>query len=292
MNADAALVASLADALGLDAGRVRATPVSGGDINAAATVSDGRREVFVKFNDAPASAAMFEAEVDGLAALAATGTVRVPEVIGRGEHAGTAWLALEPLALRGGNARAASRLGAALASLHRVTDHTHGWHCDNTLGTTPQHNAPLADWPAFWAQRRLAPQLELAAHHGAPVDLLDAGRRLLDRLDALLDHSPPPSLLHGDLWGGNWGALPDGTPAIFDPAVYRGDREADLAMTRLFGGFGSAFDEAYMRAWPLPAGWERRLPVYQLYHVLNHFNLFGGGYAAHARRLIDTALSD
>jgi fructosamine-3-kinase len=145
-------------------------------------------------------------------------------------------------------------------------------------------------WPAFFRDRRLAPQLALAAHNGFTT-LQAPGQRLLEVIPALLPHEPPPSLLHGDLWGGNWLADARGEPIIFDPAVYHGDREADLAMTRLFGGFGRAFYEAYQGAWPLPPGSQMRTELYNLYHVLNHANLFGGSYANQASSMIEHLLA-
>jgi fructosamine-3-kinase len=230
---------------------------------------------------------MLEAEADGLAELARAGELRVPRVDGVGDDGGRAFLLVEWLELRGGERRSAERLGAGLAALHRHTAEAHGWHRDNTIGATPQPNARDTDWWRFWAERRLGFQLELAAANGLAAQTLERGARLIERLPGSFgDHRPPASLLHGDLWGGNWGTLPSGEPVIFDPAVYYGDRETDLAMTRLFGGFPPAFYAAYARAWPLPPGADRRLALYQLYHVLNHYNLFGGGYAGQAERLL------
>lgn len=163
--------------------------------------------------------------------------------------------------------------------MHAHTGNYFGWNRDNTIGSTPQPNTPTQEWIDFWRDRRLGFQLELAARNGLPGECERQGRALLGRLERYFDgYRPEPSLLHGDLWGGNWGTTPDGVPYIYDPAVYFGDREADLAMTRLFGGFGESFYEGYQAAWPLPPGWERRVPLYKLYHLLNHFNLFGTGY--------------
>ena len=178
----------------------------------------------------------------------------------------------------GRTALAERRLGAGLARQHRATADQFGWHRHNTIGATPQRNTQTADWIEFLRRERLGFQLDLAARRGLPGELLARGRRLLAGLEAFFPgHRPGPSLLHGDLWSGNWGADADGSPYIFDPAVYHGDREADLAMTRLFGGFGRGFYTAYEEAWPLPRGWERRVDLYNLYHLLNHFNLFRGG---------------
>ena len=167
-----------------------------------------------------------------------------------------------------------------------------GWHRDNTIGATPQSNAWTDDWARFFAERRLGYQLDLALEQGHSGQLIERGRRLCAPLDALLlDHRPVPSLLHGDLWGGNWAADESGQPVVFDPAIYFGDREADLAMTRLFGGFGRAFYDAYQSAWPLEAGADLRFDLYNLYHVLNHLNLFGGGYRGQAETLIEQLLA-
>jgi fructosamine-3-kinase len=180
-----------------------------------------------------------------------------------------------------------AQAGRVLACLHRCTATDFGWHRENTIGSTPQHNTRARDWVAFWRERRLGFQLDLAARNGYGRALLDSGERLMSVLDGLIGHRPVASLLHGDLWGGNIGASRDGEPVIFDPAVYFGDRETDLAMTELFGGFGSDFYAAYREAWPLPPEYATRKTLYNLYHVLNHLNLFGGGYLTQAKGMMD-----
>ena len=177
--------------------------------------------------------------------------------------------------------------------MHRVCARAFGWDRDNTIGSTPQVNTADADWVSFLREQRLRYQLDLARANGADAGLLDGGERLLDALPRFFDsYYPHPSLLHGDLWGGNWSADAEGQPVIFDPAVYYGDREADLAMTELFGGFDDRFYHSYRQAWPLDAGYNSRKVLYNLYHVLNHYNLFGGGYARQAQGMIETLLAE
>ena len=226
-----------------------------------------------------------DAERDGLQAIAATRTVRVPTIIDCAEVAGVAFLVLEWLEIvRSGGGAA---LGAALARMHASLSPRFGWHRDNRIGATPQLNAWGDDWSVFFRDRRLAPQIELAARNGH-VDLAREGRKLLERVPALLaNHRPSASLLHGDLWSGNAATLVDGEPVILDPAVYYGDAEADVAMASLFGGFDASFFEAHASAAPPAAGQARRRTLYNLYHVLNHANLFGGGYPAQAQRMMD-----
>lgn len=265
--------------------------IGGGCINQALriTLSDGTR-YFLKHNAAN-HAAMFAAEAAGLQALQATQTLRVPAVLGQGVEQGQAYLLLEYLPLQGnGNPRWA---GEGLAVLHRHTAAQFGWQQDNFIGSTPQRNAWHTDWITFWQQERLGAQLAWAKQHGYPARAYTQGLRLLESVAALFDgYRPVPSLLHGDLWSGNLAYLPDGTPVIFDPACYYGDRETDVAMTELFGGFGADFYAAYAAAWPLDAGYRTRKTLYNLYHILNHFNLFGGGYAAQAERMTQRLLSE
>jgi fructosamine-3-kinase len=264
-------------------------PVGGGDISAAWCVETDGGNVFLKTGPA-SSYDMFSAEAEGLEALAASSVIRVPEVVACGASGDTSFVALEWLDLGRTNRHAEARLGEQLAALHRSTSEAFGWHRDNTIGLTPQHNDRSDDWVDFFREHRLGFQLRLAADNGFTGTLQEQGARLLKRLPLFFeDYSPEASLLHGDLWGGNW-ACCDGEPVIFDPAVYYGDRETDLAMTRLFGGFGRAFYDAYESAWPLAPGHRERNDLYQLYHVLNHLNLFGSGYLGRAQDLIQRLL--
>lgn len=233
-----------------------------------------------------------EAEADGLERLARAGVIRAPRVLGQGASDHEAWLELEWFDLHPADAVSDARMGAALARLHAVTAPAFGLDRENAIGASPQANATSNDWTAFWRDRRLGYQLELAERNGYRGRLQDRGQRLLEALPAFfVGHSPPPSLLHGDLWGGNRAMLADGTPVVFDPGVYYGDREADIAMTRLFGGFGPRFYASYEQAWPMDAGADERRDLYNLYHVLNHLNLFGGGYRTEAEAMIDSLLA-
>jgi len=265
-------------------------PVAGGDISAAWRIDTSSGAVFLKTGPA-GSADMFAAEAEGLAELAATDTVRVPKPLAHGETPGTAFIALEWLDLTRGTRELETRLGEQLAALHACTEPRFGWHRDNTIGLTPQPNPWTGDWIGFFAEHRLGHQLRLAAEKGFGGDLQREGARLVERLPDFFDaYTPVASLLHGDLWAGNWAAS-HGVPVIFDPAVYYGDRESDLAMTRLFGGFGQAFYSAYEAAWPLAPGHVARDALYQLYHVLNHLNLFGHAYHGRALELIRRLLA-
>jgi protein-ribulosamine 3-kinase len=265
--------------------------VAGGSINRCYRWACAGGSMFVKVA-ARESRAAFEAEAAGLAALERARALRVPRVLAVGETADSAFLALEWLESRPADAHAERRLGAGLAVLHAQTAPRFGWQRDNTIGRTAQRNDWSDDWAEFFRDHRLRPQLTLAAHNGLAGRHAERGARLLESLPVLLaGHRPAASLLHGDLWGGNWLADTDGEPVIFDPAVYFGDREADVAMTRLFGGFSAAFYQAYEAVTPPSAGAALRAELYNLYHVLNHANLFGGGYARQAAAMIDRLLA-
>jgi fructosamine-3-kinase len=260
-------------------GLAHAEAVPGGCIHRCYRALRGARAVFVKVNDARFADA-FSAEADGLHALRNAGC-RAPEPISHGVAGASAYLLLEHLDLRPDGDFAA--LGRMLAVIHRARGERYGWARDNYIGSTPQANGACASWAEFWRARRLEPQLALAAGNGHRLDPAPVW-------ELLRGHEPVPSLLHGDLWGGNAGFLPDGAPVLFDPALYYGDREADLAMTELFGGFPREFYSAYGT---LPAGYDTRKHLYNLYHLLNHLNLFGGGYLAQVRstlRLLAEAL--
>ena len=270
------VVAELRERHALDC--VGAEPMGGGSINSAYRVQGRSGRLFVKVNRAE-RLAMFEAEAAGLAALRDARVVAVPEVEALGATAQHAYLALGWIELVSGGAGAEARLGRELAELHAVGGATFGWFRDNTIGATPQPNVEHEDWVCFWREQRLGYQSKLAVANGLPAELASGLERLSENLESWFgDYRPEPSLLHGDLWGGNWGSTADGTPYLFDPAVYFGDREADLAMTRLFGGFGAPFYAAYEEHWPLAEGAAERVTLYNLYHLLNHFNLFGSAY--------------
>jgi protein-ribulosamine 3-kinase len=284
------IAAALTQAIGVNVIEGSAEPVGGGSIHQALRYRTKHGSVFVKVGPS-ATAAMFEVEAVGLKKLASAEAIRVPTVLAVGEYTGRSFLCLEWLDLISPSQAAEAKLGSQLAALHRSQARAHGSHADNFIGRTPQSNRSSSTWAEFFREQRLLPQLELARHNGADSRTLDRGMQLIESLDAFFsDYRPIPSLLHGDLWGGNWAATRDGEPAVFDPAVYFGDRETDIAMTRLFGGFGPSFYAAYEAAWPLDEGASQREVLYNLYHVLNHFNLFGGTYLAQARAMIERAL--
>ena len=285
------LAQAISAAAGRKLARAPGEAVSGGSVSACLRWTSDAGPMFVKVAGAERAWAL-EAEADGLRALASASAIRVPRVFGAGVAANRAWLALEWIDLTSA-ARSEARLGELLADQHRATGATFGWHRTNTIGLTEQQNEPDADWARFYAARRLGFQLDVLEAGGHGGRLLDRGRRLCESVPALLGgHSPVQSLLHGDLWAGNHAEDSAGNPVIFDPAVYFGDREADIAMTRLFGGYGGAFYSAYETAWPLEPGAAGRVPLYNLYHVLNHLNLFGGGYRRQAEAMIEGLLAE
>ncbi|HEX3694597.1 MAG TPA: fructosamine kinase family protein [Polyangia bacterium] len=273
--------------------------LAGGDINQAFAVAlaDGR-QVFLKTNPrAPRS--MFGAEACGLRWLADAGALRVPLVLAASasDDLGPAYLILE-LLKPGPPARDFHEtLGRGLAALHRAGAPRFGLDHDNFIGRLPQSNQPVdargshadaGDWAAFYRARRLAPQLKLAVDNGYASPRMRQGiERLLDHLPSLVGPAEPPGRLHGDLWGGNLMCTDDGQPCLIDPAAYGGHREVDLAMMRLFGGFHARTFDAYAEASPLSDGHAERVPLYQLYPLLVHVNLFGGGYVGAVESALD-----
>jgi len=259
------------------------TPLAGGDINDAyrARLADGRR-VFVKTRrDAPE--AMFPREAEGLAGPAEAGALRVPEVLAVGPR----FLALELIESGPRAPDHYERLGRGLAALHRHGASAFGGEHDNFIGNLPQDNRTEPTWARFYGRRRLEPQLRMAVDGGRASAAMRRGlERLLPRLEALVGPEEPPARLHGDLWGGNRHVGERGEPVLIDPAVYGGHREVDLAMMRLFGGFSERVFAAYEEAWPLAPGARERVPLYQLYPLLVHVNLFGGGYVASVERAL------
>ena len=273
------------------------TAIGGGDTNQAYQI-DGiftdeneSARFFIKLNQ-KSRLAMFEAEAEGLQEIEKAKAIYVPHVICCGVEGNESFLILENLSLANGRGNSAKQLGEQLAALHKYTSPMFGWMRDNTIGSVQQINTQKENWIEFWREQRLGFQLNLAKQNGASHTLYNKGAELLNNLEILyLDYEPQASLLHGDLWSGNYGYVKEGTPVIFDPAVYYGDREADIAMTELFGGFPAEFYSAYNQAWPLDKGYSQRKKLYNLYHILNHFNMFGGGYAMQAEKMIEQLLN-
>ena len=277
--------------------------VGGGDINRAyrLTLSDGT-ELFSKAN-ASSLLPMFEAEAEGLAAMRATGTIGVTEVLGIGLEPETfgqdasflllAWL--EPASKR---ADFWETFAEELAAMHaadtaflfpeRGGQTTYGFPIDNYIGSTPQINTPKDSWVDFFRECRLRPQVRMAYDAGyLERSAIRQADSIMERLETLLPEPDHPSLLHGDLWGGNYMTGPDGKAWLIDPAAYVGHREADLAMTELFGGFAPTFYSAYRSIAHVDAGYGERRDLYNLYHLLNHVNLFGYSYVGSVERILD-----
>ena len=256
------------------------TPMSGGCIHHTSRLSTNLGDsLFLKWSSEPGEEP-FAAEADGLRALAGSGGPTVPEVIGYTAPAETpSWLLLEFVY----HGRPATdyweSLGEGLADLHRIRPEPYGWDRPNYIGSLPQVNDVTDDWEAFWWTQRLLPQLELARDGNRLPGRWDEWELLQSSLPGLVAETLGPSLLHGDLWSGNVFPGPSGEPILVDPAVYRGHAEVDLAMTELFGGFPPRFYSAYEGVRPLADGYgEIRKPLYQLYPLLVHVNLFGGSY--------------
>lgn len=287
-----AIIEHIESATGQPFRLLKAQPLAGGDINAAYRLQAENISFFVKLNT-PEQLAMFEAESFGLQALAQTQAIRVPKFIVCGKTADHAFLVLEYIALNNLNTRSEQLLGQQLAQLHLQKQAYFGWHRDNTIGSTTQVNGQYHDWITFWQEQRLRHQLTLAASKGYGGRLQTQGEKLCSDLKPLFScYQPKPALVHGDLWGGNVATDEQDNPVIYDPACYFGDRETDLAMTELFGGFSPAFYQAYQAVYPLDSGYASRKTLYNLYHILNHLNLFGRSYLHQAENMIDKLLAD
>lgn len=280
---ESAVEALIEEKTGRPARIAKTGSAGGGCINDARVLhlEDGR-SYFLKSNPDPLPG-MFPREAEGLEALANVGAIRVPRPVGTGgeEEGGVPFIVMEHISTGSPKGNFQEIFGRQFAQLHlQSKQDRYGFERDNYLGSTPQPNSWNESWVAFWRENRLGFQLELARNNGlSDPDFDRRGDLLLDRLEELIgEPEEPPCLLHGDLWGGNYLADSEGDPVLIDPAAYYGRREADLAMTMLFGGFGAAFYSAYKEAWPLAEGSESRLEIYKLYHLLNHLNLFGGSY--------------
>jgi fructosamine-3-kinase len=265
--------------------------ISGGSINQAYLVSNGQERYFVKLNQSNL-VEMFAAEVKGLSEIAGTETIKVPTVICWGVADDRSYLVLEHLDLiDNATPQNWNQMGRDLATMHRIRispDRQFGWHIDNTIGSTPQVNTWEDNWAMFFANHRIGYQLELAQSNGGKFP---RAAQLIAKIPELLaNYRPKPSLVHGDLWSGNAGFTTAGVPVIFDPATYWGDREVDVAMAALFGGFPNAFFQGYADVYPLDPDYSTRKILYDLYHILNHHNLFGGNYQGQANNMIDRLL--
>ena len=253
------------------------------------TIND--RKYFVKKGNST-SLSIFEAEAEILEEISNLDAISVPKVMTIGIADEFAYLILEWLDLAPLSYKAAAKLGEGLSVIHRTTAEQFGWHCDNTIGLTPQINRQSSEWIDFWKKNRLGFQLKLAANNGYVGRLQELGQQLLEDCSVLFSgYRPVPSLLHGDLWHGNAACINGDQPVIYDPAGYYGDREADLAMATLFGGFPQSFFSAYEASWPLDAGYQVRREFYNIYHLLNHLNLFGGSYLHQTEKAMEAVLS-
>ncbi|KAA3609651.1 MAG: fructosamine kinase [Calditrichaeota bacterium] len=261
--------------------------VGGGCIaHAEKLVLQSGRELFVK--SGVAGQAVFEKEANGLRELAKAQAIRIPRVL----HVESDFIILEFIATGRAGSNFFENFGRQFAQMHRFTNEKFGFYEDNYIGATAQSNKPdgteTSNWTAFYFNKRLLFQIKLAEQKGVLSQRLSRGfSQLENKIEGILQGSEePPCLLHGDLWGGNFMIAENGEPVLIDPAVYYGHRETDLAMTRLFGGFQPQFYSAYNETYPLPHGWQERINIYKLYHVLNHLNLFGSSYLGQAESLV------
>jgi protein-ribulosamine 3-kinase len=256
------------------------SPVGGGCIGDAQKIDHSAGSYFVKIMPV-GQREVLEAEADGLRALGEPGVIAVPRVLGTGSlEDGRGFLVLEWIQQRPGSRVDQGVFGRQLAQLHRSTNQNYGWNRDNFIGSNPQINTPENSWVQFFARHRLGYQYALGKKNGQiGGDFAHRLQGFIQNLgDFLTEPQEGPSLVHGDLWGGNWIAGEEGQGVIIDPAVYYGHREVDLAMTEMFGGFSSAFYKGYQEEWPLSPGYEERKQLYNLYHYLNHLNIFGASY--------------
>ena len=274
---------------------IRTGRLSGGDINVALklTLDDGSH-VFMKMNEEE-NASFFRAETQGLAAIAGSGAIGTPRVLGRTQKGGPGGYSCLLLTVVSEKKRIPGdfeTFGRELAAMHRadttalVPGGGFGFFCDNYIGAGVQYNKPHKSWITFFRDRRLMPQIEATAGYFTAEERKRAVS-LLDHIGDFLVEPERPSLLHGDLWAGNVITGDDGKAWLIDPAVYVGHAEADLAMTELFGGFAPEFYHAYREAAPLQPGYEHRRDLYNLYHLLNHLHLFGHAYLPAVKRVME-----
>lgn len=263
------------------------SPINGGDINQTYCLKLSSGCFFVKLNSSNTES-MFSAEAIGLKVMAESNTIRVPKPLMHGVFENQAYILMEWLEF--GKPGSWLEFGQTLAEMHLVNEKEFGFEIDNTIGLTPQLNKKSTSWIDFYRECRLLPQYKWALNKGLNIG---SSESLLANLEKFFgSYQPKPSLLHGDLWSGNTAFLSNGEPVIYDPATYYGDREADIALTELFSGFPSEFYDGYNLAYSLDSGYELRRNLYNLYHILNHFNLFGGSYGSQAKSMTQRLLSE
>lgn len=290
-------MSSLLESIGKDISRslsIEYTPTrwvggygGGGEVGTGAIIDASGTRYFVK-QGGLSDYDMLNAEYEGISEIYQTKTIRVPQPICIGRSSRSAYFVFEFLDFGGSGSEVIQ--AEQLCAMHRVTSPNgmFGWKIDNTIGPTPQPNTYHDTWDEFWDNQRLGYMLKMAKRNGASFA---KEQELREKVKAVLSsHQCVPSLVHGDLWSGNQGFLRSGEPVIYDPAVYYGDREVDIAMTKLFGSKSSKFYATYNEKWPLPPGWEIRETIYNLYHILNHYVMFGSGYLGQAQRMIDKIL--
>lgn len=292
MNSWEKVIAQIDQATGEKFTLLKANVMQGGDINRVYHLQGAEQSYFVKLNRADLLA-MFEVEAIGLQELEQTNTLRIPKAITYGIAGENAFLVMEYVPLKSLAQATQQQLGQQLAQLHSVRQKYFGWHHDNYIGSNLQKNTRDNHWVSFWQEQRLTMQLHLAAGNGYTGKIQQLG----EQLNALVPefftaYKPQASLLHGDLWSGNVASDGEGQAIIYDPACYYGDREADIAMTELFGGFGASFYSAYNDSWSLDAGYATRKTLYNLYHILNHLNLFGSGYLHQAEAMMQQLIAE
>jgi len=292
MNDWQTIIEQIELATGQDFSLVKAVQMHGGDINQVYHLQGTQKSYFVKLNRA-SLLLMFEVEALGLQELAQTNTLRIPEAIVYGVAGEHAFLVLEYVALQSTNSATQRQLGQKLALLHQNRQGYFGWHHDNFIGSNQQKNTRDSDWVNFWREQRLTAQLNLAADNGYTGKIQQQGEQLCQLIPGFFSsYQPQASLLHGDLWSGNAASDAQEQAIIYDPACYYGDRETDIAMTELFGGFGADFYAAYNEVWPLDSAYKVRKTLYNLYHILNHLNLFGSGYLHQAEGMMQQLIAE
>lgn len=264
----------------------KATPVTGGSINTCYLLDSDGAPLFLKVNKRGQYPDLFEREASSLSQLKSTQSLLVPDVLLVEYLDDVAYIVMEYLEKGPPKANSWEQLGSGLAQMHRTTTDRFGFWEDNYMGSLPQHNAWHDNWQSFFAEQRLQVQVKLAVDSGLlDNELQQAFTRLYKQLPSILTNEPP-ALVHGDLWSGNYMFASEGRPAIFDPAAYFGNREVDIAMSRLFGGFDERFYNAYFESYPIDAGLEERIDIYNLYPLLVHLNLFGRSYLADIRAIL------